>query len=245
MPEVVQNYMETQDLKQVRKIQKSILSDYERDFSKHAPKEEVPRIQMVWNSIPGQLAKENKKFVYGVLKSGGRAKEFEKAIVWLMDAGLIHKVNRVIRMKKSIKFYEDMKAFKLYLSDLGLLGAMTDVSAKDVLVNPSVFEEYKGSFTEQFVAQQYFAIRTDGLFYYTNENSTCEIDFVMQGEDVFAVEVKAEENLRAKSLKSMLQKENELKGWRFSMSNFREEERFVNVPLYLCGEWMSAYFEET
>ena len=241
MPEVVQQYIDTQDLKKVRKLQKNILSDYRRDFSKHAPKEEITRINMVWDSIPRHLAKENKKFVYGALKHGGRAKEFEKAIMWLKDAGLVHKINRIDKICKPLKFYEDEGAFKLFISDVGLLGAMVDASAKDMLINNSVFEEYKGAFTEQYVAQQYFSIKTDGLYYYTNENSTSEIDFVMQGEAVYPIEVKAEENLRAKSLSTVLKKNEQLVGWRMSMSDYREQERLVNVPLYLCEEWLIAH----
>jgi len=236
MPEVVKCYVETGDLAKVRSLQNTILKGYMHDISKHAPKEEVNRIHAVWESLPSQLAKENKKFIYGALKKGARAKEYEKAIQWLIDSGLIMKVNKVNQTTLPLKFYEDYSAFKLFALDLGLLGAMSDVPAKEILVGSNIFSEYKGAFTEQFVAQQLY-FENHKLFYYTNENSTLEIDFVLQKEDVYLLEVKAELNVHSKSLKTVLDKNINLKGIRFSMLTYRIQERIENIPLYLCDTW--------
>lgn len=237
MPEVVQSYIDNSDLKTVRRLQKQILSDYQNDFSKHAPTSEIAKINMVWNSIPSQLAKENKKFLYGSLKKGARAKEFENAIQWLVDIGLVYKVNRINKVCKPIKFYEDTAAFKLFVSDLGLLGAMSDTLAKDVLVNNKAFVEYKGAFTEQFVCQQYVSAISECPMYYTNEKSTLELDFVVQLDMVYPLEVKAEENRRSKSLTTIIKENEELKGIKVTMSDYREQDKITNVPLYAIEEW--------
>lgn len=243
MPEVVLTYIETQDLQKVRRRQKDILSGYERDFSKHAPAKDVPKINLVWKSVPSQLAKENKKFIYGALKSGGRAKEFENAIQWLEDAGLVHKVCRVSKMSSPLKFYEKFECFKLFANDLGLLGAMADAPASEILIGNNAFSNYKGSFTEQYVAQQFFSACGKDLFYYANDNSTLQIDFVFQSSGVFPVEVKAEENLRSKSLSTVLKSDPALHGIRFSMSNYKKQEQMENVPLPLVEEFLKSVQE--
>lgn len=238
MPAVVKNYVENQDLSMVRKIQNDILNDYKKDFSKHARKS-IEKISQVWDSIPSQLAKENKKFIYGAIKKGARAKDFENAIQWLINAGLVHKVSCLKKIGFPVKFYENIDCFKLFLNDLGLLGAMVDAPAKEILIGNNGFSNYKGSFTEQYVAQQYFSATKKNLFYYSNENSTMEIDFVIQTSKVYPIEVKAEENLKSKSLSSVLKQNEELFGIRFSMSNYREQDRMVNVPLYLAEEYFT------
>lgn len=244
MPAVVLNYIENSDIQKVRAIQKQILQDYEKDISKHAPKKDIPKISMVWNSIPSQLAKENKKFIYGAIKSGSRAKDFENAIQWLINAGLVHKVNRVKKIEMPLKFYEDFDCFKLFVVDLGLLGALSEAPASEILVGNSSFSSYKGSFTEQYVAQQFYSVIVKGgdssknLYYYTNENSTMEIDFVIQTEKVYPIEVKAEVNLKAKSLSSVLKQNENLTGIRFSMANYKEQEKMINVPLALVEEYL-------
>lgn len=233
MPAVVQEYVSSGDLQKVRSLQNEILSNYANDISKHAPVKDVPKINLVWNSIPSQLAKENKKFVYGAIKKGARAAEYENAIQWLCNAGLVTKVSRVKKASMPLKFYEDFSAFKLFVLDCGLFGAMSGTPAKDILIGSNIFSEYKGAFTEQFVAQQFFAAEGVAPYYFTNENSTLELDFVIQTEDkVIPIEVKAEENLRSKSLSSFLEKNPELHGLRFSMADYREQERFTNIPLY-------------
>lgn len=239
MPEVVNHYVQEQDLEEVRHLQNQILEGYKNDFSKHIPSTILPKVNLVWNSIPAQLAKENKKFIFGLLKKGGRAKEFEDAIRWLEDAGLIYKVNRVSKLSMPLKFYEEFGSFKLYVLDLGLLGALTEAPADQVLIGNNIFAEYKGAFTEQYVAQQLVA---QGIkpYYYTNKNSTNEIDFVIQTEKIHLIEVKAEENLKSKSLKSVLEEHEELEGWRFSMSPYRELTKITNVPLYLIEDWLSV-----
>lgn len=243
MPAVVLDYVQNQDLKKVRSIQKQILEDYSMDISKHAPKKEIPKISMVWNSIPSQLAKENKKFIYGALKTGARAKEFENALQWLISAGIVHKVHKVKKLEMPLKYYEDFDCFKLYISDLGLLGAMAEAPASEILVGNNAFSTYKGSFTEQYVVQQYLsACSTESatmheIYYYSNENSTLEIGFVMQTDKVYPIEVKAEENLKSKSLSTILKKDEALYGIRFSMSGYREQPKMVNVPLPLVEEY--------
>ena len=237
MPEVVKDYCENQNLEAVREIQNQILADYKRDFSKHVPKETLPKVNIVWEAIPSQLAKENKKFIYSAIKKGGRAKEFENAIQWLMDAGLVYKVLRVTKIEKPLKFYEDFDAFKLFIVDLGLLGAMVHVSPKDVLVNNNAFTEYKGSFTEQYVLQELVTLDKN-VYYYSKENSSLEIDFIIQKDEVYPIEVKAEENLRAKSLRTVYDSNPALKPCRFSMADYREQDWMTNVPLYLVREWV-------
>ena len=218
MPAVVQAYATNHDIFEVRNIQSQILSDYRLDFSKHVPKDILPKVNMVWDSIPAQLAKENKKFIYSKIRKGARAKEFENAIQWLVDAGLVYKVLRVSKVEKPLKFYEDFDSFKLFILDLGLLGAMTEVDAKDVLVNNNAFTEYKGSFTEQYVLQELQSLEKR-VYYYSKEHSELELDFVIQNYNVYPIEVKAEENLKSKSLRTIYD-------W------------MVNVPLYLIEEWL-------
>lgn len=237
----IQSYVEEQNLFKVREIQKSILRDYENDISKHASKSDSIKISLVLNSIPSQLAKENKKFLYGLIKSGGRAKEFENAIQWLINAGLVHKINKVKKLELPLKFYEDFGSFKLFFNDLGLLGAMVDAPAKEILIGNNSFSNYKGSFTEQFICQQFFSSCNKNLFYYSNDNSTLEIDFVMQTEYVIPIEVKAEENLRSKSLSTVLKQYENLYAVRFSMANYKAQEKITNVPLFLPEEYFRDF----
>lgn len=239
MPAVVKAYVENKDIFEVRSIQKQILSDYRRDFSKHVPTDILPKVNMIWDSIPAQLAKENKKYIYSAVKKGGRAKEFENAIQWLIDAGLAYKVLRVTKVEKPLKFYEDFNAFKLFMLDLGLLGAVSDVDAKDVLVNNTAFTEYKGAFTEQYVLQELECIDKE-VYYYSKDHSELELDFIIQKYNVFPIEVKAEENLRAKSLRTVYNDNNSLRPVRFSMADYRKQEWMTNVPLYLVGEWIET-----
>ena len=241
MPACVKEFAASGDVLKVRKIQNAILHDYDDDIAKHAPKSDIAKIRIVWNSIPSQLAKENKKFVYGAIRKGARAAEFENAIQWLCDAGIVHKVTRVSKITMPLKFYEDYTAFKLFMNDCGLFGALTNTPIKDILLGNSIFEEYKGAFTEQFVEQQIASCKSSALYYYTNDNSTSEIDFVMQHENAaLPIEVKAEENLRSRSLKAVLDKDDSLHGLRISMSDYRKESRFDNLPLYA----VSSYFSE-
>ena len=239
MPEVVQYYVETQNLIETRNIQKRILRDYEQDFSKHIPASQLAKVRLVYHSIPAQIAKENKKFVFSALKKGARAKEFEDAIQWLVNAGLVYKVNRVKKIDYPLRHYEDFDGFKLFVSDLGLLGAMNDTPASQVLIGDSIFTEYKGSFTEQYICQEILSAGCTP-YYYSNDNSTMKIDFVIQKERIYPIEVKAEENLRSKSLRTVLDSNTNLFGWRFSMSGYREQDRMVNVPLYYAQEWMKS-----
>ena len=233
MPEAVKAYIERGDVWEVRSIHTKIIEAYRNDMSKHAPLQQVQRINMVWNSIPSQLARDNKKFVYGALKKGARANDFEIAIQWLVDSGLVHKVYRINKPTIPLKFYEDMSAFKLFLLDCGLLGALSETPPQQILIGDNVFEEYKGAFTENYVLQQLKSIPHTFVYYYSNENSTMEIDFVVQHDnEIIPVEVKAEENLRAKSLRQFTSDNPGLHGMRFSMSGYREQEWLTNVPLW-------------
>ena len=219
MPEVVKSYIDNGQLKPVRAIQNEILSNYAGDFSKHAPYQEVPRISMVWQSILGQLSRENKKFIYGALKKGGRAKEFEVAIQWLVDAGLVYKVNKCTKPQLPLKFYEDFTAFKLYLCDCGLMGAMADTAAKDVLIGDSVFTEYKGAFTEQYVLQQILSSGISDIYYYSADDSRMEMDFLMQREGaLLPVEVKGGTSIKSTSLHNYLMEHPGIQAIRYSIS---------------------------
>lgn len=234
MPEVVRAYSENKDLKEVNDIQSEILESYRRDISKHASKTEVVRINQVFDSIPSQLAKKNKKFIYGAIKHGARAAQYELAIQWLIDAGIIHKVPRVSVLKMPLKAYEDISGFKLFMLDCGLLGRMAGAPASQVLASDNAFTEYKGAFTEQFVHQQ---LTANGIsaYYWSNDKTTAEIDFVIQSEErVIPIEVKAEENVRAKSMSEYIRNNPELnlKGVRVSMKGYIDQEWMENVPLY-------------
>lgn len=232
MPEAVLAYIETDDLDEVRNIQRQLLLYYSNDFSEHAPRETVPRIQMVWDSVPMQLAKENKKFIYGALREGARAKEFELAIQWLLDCGLIHKSRRIEKPGIPLISYMDMSAFKIYMLDVGLLAAKGNIAAVTLLEKNAIFSEFKGALTEQFVAQELAAAGME-LYYYSAPGSSGEVDFVVQaGDKVIPVEVKAEENLQAKSLKAFVTKYGLKDAVRTSMSNYREQDWMVNVPLF-------------
>lgn len=233
MPEAVKAYVERGDIWEVRSIHSKIIDAYRNDMSKHVPKQQVQRINMVWNSIPSQLARDNKKFIYGALRKGARANDFEIAIQWLVDSGLVHKVHRISKPVVPLKFYEDMASFKLFLLDCGLLGALSETPPEQILIGDNVFEEYKGAFTENYVLQQLKSLPRTFVYYYSNDNSTLEIDFVVQHEaHVIPIEVKAEENLRAKSLRQFVTDNSGLHGVRFSMSDYREQDWLTNVPLW-------------
>ena len=239
MPEVVKTYLKTNDPNSVRKVQNKILIAYRNDIAKHTTDEESKRIGIVWRSMPSQLSKENKKFIYGVAKKGGRAKEFEVAIQWLIDAGLVIRVGRASSPTMPLKVYEDLSAFKLYLLDVGLLGAMAEIDPV-TLILPNDMKEGKGMFTENFVCTHLAASVEQSIFYYSKENSPLEIDFmIQQGASIVPIEVKAEENLKSKSLSVFLQQNENMHGVRFSMSPYREQERMTNVPLYGAGVYFA------
>lgn len=237
MPEAVESFAENQDFNEVRQIQKRILAAYEQDFSKHAPNEVVPRLRMLWNSIPAQLAKENKKFIYGLVREGARAKDYETALLWLSDCGLVHRVSRVNAPGIPMRAYEDMKAFKLFVLDVGLLGCMTGLHQRTLLDGNALFVEFKGALTEQYVCQQLKTLADLELCYYTNDRGSCEVDFVVDtGGRVMPLEVKAETNLRAKSLKTYREKFSPELAIRTSMADYRKEDGLVNLPLYAIGQ---------
>ena len=245
MPEAVENFTEERDFYEVREVQKRILEAYEQDFSKHAPLEIVPKIRMVWNSIPSQLAKENKKFLYGLVREGGRAKEYETAIMWLCDCGLVYKIERVKGGGIPLKAYVDQKAFKLFVVDVGLLGCMTGLSPKILLDGNDLFTEFKGALTEQYVCQQLKTLENLSIYYYTNDRGSCEVDFVVDtGERTVPVEVKAEVNLKAKSLKTYYEKYQPEISIRTSMADYRPEEWLMNLPLYAIEEICSCISRE-
>lgn len=237
MPEAVLTFSKNNNFKEVRIIQKQILDAYEQDFSKHAPKEIIPRIRMLWNSIPAQLAKENRKFIYGIIKEGARAKDYELALSWLVDCGQVHKVCRATKPFIPLKAYEDISAFKLFMVDIGLLAAMGDIDAKTIIDGNTIFSEFKGALTEQYVFQQLISSNEYVIYYWTAERSSAEIDFVVQYNGVVVpLEVKAEENLKAKSLKVFVEKFNPRVSVRTSMSDFRKQDWLTNVPLYAISK---------
>ncbi len=233
MPEVVAHYADNKDFQAVREMQRRILDAYEQDFSKHAPNEIVPRIRMLWNSIPAQLAKENKKFIYGLIKEGARAKEYETALLWLTDCGLVHQVNRVNAPNIPLKAYEDLKAFKLFTLDVGLLSCMVGLHQSALLSGNDLFREFKGALTEQYVLQQLKTLDNLNVYYWTNDRNRAEIDFLIGSEGrVIPVEVKAEVNLQSKSLKTFRDKYDIEISVRTSMSDYKKEEWLINLPLY-------------
>ena len=233
MPEAVNYYKDNKEFTGVRQIQKNLLAYYQQDFSKHAEPRLTKRLNLVWSSIPAQLAKENRKFIYGQIRQGARAKDFELAIQWLSDCGLIHVIHRVTKPGYPLKAYEDLNAFKIYLLDVGLLGAMADLSSNTIVEGNRIFTEFKGALAEQYVLQELIAEDHLNPMYYSAENSRMEIDFIVQkGDEVIPIEVKAEENLRAKSLRSYCEKYKPKTAVRFSMSDYREQDWMVNVPLY-------------
>ncbi len=233
MPEAVAAYIQNQDLTRVRQIQKDIILGYENDFAKYAPAIVVPRLRLVWQNILSQLAKENKKFIYGQLKTGARAKDFELAINWLSDAGLLYKVSAISKPAIPLNAYADFDVFKLYGLDVGLLCAMADLDPRIVLEKNTIMTEFKGALTEQFVCQQLKLNGIKHLFYWSAERATAEIDFVIQQQnEIIPIEVKAEENLQAKSLKVYIEKYQPEKVLRVSMSKYREVKPLTNVPLY-------------
>ena len=233
MPGVVMEYINTKNFNRVRVVQQEILSAYDNDFSKHASNREVPRLRMVWRSVLAQLSKENKKFIYGMIKEGARAKDFELALEWLQDAGLLYKVNRMKSGKMPLSAYEDFSAFKIFLLDVGLLSAMGKLNVQTILNGDAIFEEFKGALTEQYVLQQLKTHKDIDIYYWSADNSSGELDFIIQRDGLITpIEVKAEENLQSKSLSAFIKKNQGLKGLRLSMAGYREQEWMQNKPLY-------------
>ena len=235
MPEAVLTYINTNDINAVRDVQRAILMAYDRDFAKHAA-DDVQRVRLVWNSIPSQLARENKKFVFGAVKKGARAAYFDKALQWLKDAALTYRVERCKKPEMPLSFYVEPDSFKIYLLDVGLLGAMAEIPAKQILVNDSIFTDYKGAFTENFVLQQLLATRHSNIYYFSKDNSTQEVDFLFQtDDDIIAVEVKAEVNVKSKSLSTFINVDNAgrgIKAVRFSMLPYKDQGWMKNYPLW-------------
>jgi predicted AAA+ superfamily ATPase len=240
MPEVVASYLENKDFEIVRALQKKLIIGYENDFAKYAPNAIVPKIKLVWNSLISQLAKENRKFIYGQIKKGARAKEFEMAINWLVDAGLVLKVNRIEKPTLPLNAYADYDAFKLFLLDIGILNAIGNLDPKILLDKNTILEEFKGALTEQFVCQE--LITKSELYYWTASNASAEIDFLIQKQnEIIPIEVKAEENLKSKSLKVFVEKYGNKNAVRTSMSKYREEDWLKNIPLYGIGDYFTGY----
>lgn len=240
MPEAVAAYVGQKGLGTVRKIQNDILGGYRRDFSKHAPKKEVARIGMIWDSLPAHLAKENKKFVYGAIRKGARAKDFETAIEWLKMAGLVYKIHRVSKIEYPLKFYEDLDVFKLFPIDVGLLGAMADVPAAQILVGDNIFKEFKGAFTECYINEQLAGMIVP-TFYFSPNDTEVEIDFAVQTEKrVVPMEVKAEENVKSKSLRTFIAENPQLKGLRVSMKGYIDQGWMENLPLFAIESYLFA-----
>ena len=234
MPEVVNSFANMGDYHAARAIQKQILADYERDFSKHAPVNVVPRIRMVWNSLPSQLARENKKFVYGAMRPGARAKDFELAIQWLLDAGIVIKAQRLRKVAAPLKHYEDPSAFKLFLVDVGLLGALSNLESRLLLEGDRFFTEFKGANTEQFVAEQLIAAGLS-LYYHTSDDAKTELDFVVEVDGrPIPVEVKSAGNLHSKSLSHFVNKHSIERAIKLSLLEEKRNELILNVPLYLA-----------
>jgi predicted AAA+ superfamily ATPase len=237
MPEAVLSFSLDNNYSKVRKIQENILLSYEQDFAKHAPTEIIPRIRMIWNAVVSQLAKENKKFIYGLLKEGARAKEFETALNWLENYGLIYRVNRTKKANFPLAAYSDLSAFKLYILDVGLLGAIGNLNPKTIVEKEQLFSEFKGALTEQFVLQELKVTGQKQLYYWANDSGSAEIDFIFENlNTIIPLEVKASENLQAKSLKTFALKYPGIHCYKTSLSDYRQESWVTNVPLYGARE---------
>lgn len=241
MPEAVRTFVTTNNTTETRRVQHEILDAYENDMAKHTATE-TQRIHMVWNSIPSQLARERKKFKYSEVASGARAREYEIGLQWLVDAGLVYKVERTKLPVHPLKFYADNAAFKVYMNDCGLLAALADAQPRDMLLGSQVFESFKGAFTENYVLQQITALDRLPVYYYSKDNSTMEVDFLVQSPHrIIPTEVKAEENVKSKSLTTFINHEfaeHHLKGLRCSMKPYIDQNWMENVPLYA----VEAYF---
>jgi len=236
MPEAVLRFSENKDWGEVREVQERILMAYEQDFSKHAPGEVVPRIRMLWNSIPTQLARENKKFIYGLIREGARAREYELALLWLCDCGLVYKVHRVTAPQIPLNAYVDLSAFKLFIVDVGLLSCMAGLRPDILLDGNALFKEFKGALSEQYVLQQLKTQKRLGSYYWTNERNTSEIDFlVSDGHSAIPLEVKAEINLQSKSLKAFRDRFSPVLSVRTAMTDYKKEAWLLNLPLYAIG----------
>ncbi len=239
MPEVISRFIENNNFKEARKLQKDILLAYENDFSKHAQNNIVPKIHHIWHSIPAQLAKENKKFIYGLIKEGARAKEYENAIMWLSDCGLIYTIYNTTKQNIPLKAYIDLKSFKIYILDTGLLGAMVDLDIT-TLLHSDIFTEFKGSYTEQFALQQLIT-KHSNIYYYSSEKGTSELDFLVEYENnIIPVEVKANINLKAKSLKVYMDKFKPNTAIRFSLADYKVTENLIDIPLYAIEYYYKA-----
>ena len=237
MPEVVNAYIQHRDYKEVREIQNKLLIDYEQDFSKHAPNNIVPRIRALWNNIPTQLSKENKKFIYGLVKEGARAREYETALAWLIDCGLVYQINRVNDCKIPLAAYQDFNSFKLYLLDTGLLCAMAKIDSSSILEGNELLVEFKGSLTEQFVLSELNSNTDIPIFYWSSDKGMAELDYIIQtGRYNVPIEVKSSENLQAKSLKTFVEKYHTKINVRTSLSDYRKDDWLINIPLYMIGD---------
>ena len=233
MPEAVQTFVREADYKAVRKVQLAILKSYEHDFSKHPPKEIAKRMSLLWNSIPSQLAKENKKFIYSAIKSGARGRDYETAVQWLCDAGMAYKVTRVTSGELPLEGFENHDSFKLYVLDIGLHGAMAGLSAKSLVQGNAFLEQYKGALTEQYVLQELRLLDEVKVHYWTPEQGIAEVDFVIQIDDaIVPIEVKAELNLQAKSLKEFIKRYDPKTVIRTSMAPYETGKTITNLPLY-------------
>ncbi|MDR1552241.1 MAG: ATP-binding protein [Prevotellaceae bacterium] len=233
MPEVVSEYAVNKDFNMVRKLQKKILKDYDADFAKYATPLLATKIRMLWNSIPQQIARENKKFVYGAVKTGARARDFETTIQWLLDSSMVHKINRVAKPKSPLKFYEDFDAFKLFISDLGLFGAITNTLPKQIVENDNIYTEFNGAMGEQYVCQELIACELPTLFYWSREDSKREIDFITENEQgVIPIEVKSGTNLTATSFAKFMKDNNSPLGIKISALPYKQNEKVINMPLY-------------
>lgn len=238
MPGAVNAYLAGDDFRAARRVQEELLAGYERDFSKHVPPRLLGRMMLAWASIPRHLSRENKRFVFGQVRKGGRAADFEECLAWLEEAGLIHKVQRVDKPGLPLSAYAEQAIFKVFLLDIGLLGAMCELNPEAILAGSAVFTEFKGALTEQYVCQELIASCGFTPFYWSAENSTGEIDFLVQdGGKIYPIEVKAEENLKAKSLRAFASKYDGVHARRFSMSGYRDQDWMRNVPLYAIGHY--------
>ena len=233
MPEAIKSILENSDMQELQKIQQNILKAYSLDFSKHINAHDIPKLNHIWSSIPSQLSKENKKFLYQVVKSGARAREYENALLWLKQAGLIHIVNKINKPSMPISFYTDLSAYKVYLIDVGLLRQMSNLHPSTIQQENSLFTEFKGAFAENYILQSLVAQFETPIYYWTSGNKA-ELDFILQyRNEIVPIEVKAKTNIKSKSLISYSNKYSPKIKIRYSLRNFNIENGTLNIPLFM------------
>lgn len=238
MPAVASTFLETRNLDETEVVLADVLESYQKDFLKHIPVRDIPKITMIWQSIPVQFARENKRFIFSEVRKGARAKDLEDALQWLLNASMVSQVKQVEKPEMPLRAYENRKLFKLYTSDVGILRRLADVPVDVPLNSPDIFSEFNGRIAENYVLEQLAAMNISPICYWSNPTGQAEVDFLIQWErDIIPIEVKSGLNLNSQSLKTYRKKYSPKLAVRFSMQNLKLDDGLLNIPLYLMGEF--------